>query len=343
MEASVICIPFAPRGWRPRLGESSPPSRIGLWLLRFEWLQIYFESGVVKLMSGDEQWRHLTALDKYYENGPLPTWLAWYAQQKLPHGFHAGTTLLTLAFELVFCWLVLAPRKVRRVLFLLTSLFQFGIIATANYAFLNYLELLLGLTFLSETPPPLVQPRWKRNINRAVAAIYVYCAITSFAVAGPLSWPAKLLSPFRIADGYGLFATMTRARYEIEFQGTVDGIHWIPYPFKYKPQDIDDPPKIFAPYQPRFEWNLWFASLDDVSNNGWVVTCEERLLDGEPAVMHLFARDPFGGRKPKAVRAVEWQYWFTTPAEKRATGHWWNRREVGPYAPEVPRSDMQAP
>ena len=35
--------------------------------------------------------------------------------------------------------------------------------------------------------------------------------------------PARWLSPFRVADSYGLFAVMTHARYEIEFQGTRDG------------------------------------------------------------------------------------------------------------------------
>ena len=33
------------------------------------------------------------------------------------------------------------------------------------------------------------------------------------------------------------------------------------------------------------------------------------------------------------VRTVLWQYWFTTRAEKRATGRWWRRELRGPYAP----------
>ena len=341
LQASLIALPFAPRGLRPGLGAHSPPSRICLWLLRLEWFEIYFESGLVKILSGDEQWRNLTALDKYYENGPLPTWLGWYAQQRLPHAFHAATAALTLIFELLLCWLVFAPRRFRVILFALTSILQIGIISTANYAFLNYLELLLGITLLCDSPPPLAQPRWRKIVFNSLAGLYVYCQLASFFAGGVLAWPARLLAPFRVADSYGLFATMTRARYEIEFQGSIDGIHWLAYPFKYKPQDIDKAPGIYAPYQPRFEWNLWFASLGEVSENAWVVTAEERLLDGEPAVLRLFARDPFGGQRPKFVRAVEYQYWFTTPAEKRATGNWWRRSELGPYAPTVP-SDEQS-
>src|SRR2546429_282643 len=35
--------------------------------------------------------------------------------------------------------------------------------------------------------------------------------------------PVSALEPFRIANRYGLFAIMTRGRYEIEFQGSDDG------------------------------------------------------------------------------------------------------------------------
>ena len=35
-----------------------PPSRASLFLLQWEWFRIYFESGMVKLVSGDRQWRN---------------------------------------------------------------------------------------------------------------------------------------------------------------------------------------------------------------------------------------------------------------------------------------------
>ena len=53
-------------------------------------------------------------------------------------------------------------------------------------------------------------------------------------------------------------------------------------------------------------------------------------------MLALFRRDPFAGSPPARVRAVLWQYWFTTPAEKRRTGNWWKRRLLGEYAPGVP-------
>ncbi|HEX9161848.1 MAG TPA: lipase maturation factor family protein, partial [Thermoanaerobaculia bacterium] len=108
LEAAFLSIFFAPRGIRPRLGIEHPPTRAALFLLQWEWFRIYFESGVVKILSGEEQWRNLTAMDKYYENGPLPTWLGWYVQH-WPHSFHAFTAAATLIVELLVVWLLFLP------------------------------------------------------------------------------------------------------------------------------------------------------------------------------------------------------------------------------------------
>jgi hypothetical protein len=149
--------------------------------------------------------------------------------------------------------------------------------------------------------------------------------------------PVAALEPFRIANRYGLFAVMTRARYEIEFQGSDDGKTWLPYPFRYKPQDPAKPPGIYAPYQPRFDWNLWFASLDNWRDNPWVVHAEELLLINDPEVLSLFASNPFAGKAPTQMRAVLWQYWFTNLSIKRQQGLWWRRQQLGLYAPELQR------
>jgi hypothetical protein len=37
------------------------------------------------------------------------------------------------------------------------------------------------------------------------------------------------------------------------------------------------------------------------------------------------------------VRAVIWQYWFSTPREKREQGIWWTRQLLGAYAPTLER------
>src|ERR1700689_440736 len=100
LEAGFIALFFAPAGLRPGLGAENPPSRASLFLLQWEWFRIYFESGVAKIASGDLAWRQFTAMDDYYQNGPLPTWIGWYVQH-LPHWFHASATVYTLVTELL--------------------------------------------------------------------------------------------------------------------------------------------------------------------------------------------------------------------------------------------------
>jgi hypothetical protein len=352
LEAAFLSLFFAPRGWWPGLGADQPPSRASLFMLRWEWFRIYFESGVVKLASGDPQWRDLTAMVHYYENGPLPSWIGWYVQMRLPHAFHAGTALATLVIELGLVWLAWLPRPFRLACFAVCTLLQTGIILTANYAFLNYLVFALGFLLLDDgvfarlrlrVPQPEAGrpvPRWRMGLVALVLAWIFYATLVPWIAAGSpaLAAPARALEPFRIANQYGLFAVMTRERYEIEFQGSRDGKTWIAYPFRYKPQDPREPPGVFAPYQPRFDWNLWFASLGQLSQNPWVETTEVRLLEGSRDVLALFRRDPFAGSPPPQVRAILWQYGFTTPAEKRRTGLWWWRREMGLYAPVMERT-----
>jgi hypothetical protein len=377
LEAGFICLFFAPPGLLPGLGRFHPPSRASLFLLLWEWFRIYFESGIVKLASGEPQWRNFTAMDEYYQNGPLPTWIGWYIQH-LPHWFHAASVAATLAMELGFVFMLFLPRRFRIVCFFVVTCWEIGVISTANYAFLNYLVLSLGFLLLDDRFILRVIPRtwWERissapikldkeaneplptSPSRRTLGLQLGAIKLAFA-AVMLSWifydtsaeliwmlarraplptsPVVALEPFRVANQYGLFAVMTRGRYEIEFQGSNDGQTWTAYPFRYKPQDVYRPPGIYAPYQPRFDWNLWFASLSTWRESPIVPNTEVRLLSNDRDVLALFAGNPFPQQPPKLVRAVLWQYWFTSMKEKRESGAWWRRQLLGLYAPVLER------
>lgn len=384
LEAGFIALFLAPLGFRPGWGEASSPSGASWFLLVWECFRIYFESGVAKIMGGDPQWRNFTALDEYYQNGPLPTWIGWYMQH-LPRGFHAATAFGTLALELVLAWMMFLPRRFRIACFCIVTPWQIGIILSANYTFLNYLVLVLGFLLLDDKLLKRSLPRpWKSKfppsnqsnpddkagpsdeLARAETRPYhttlvkqweaVKLALTVvmltwifYATVAEMVWmvkplplpttPVSALEPFRIANRYGLFAVMTRGRYEIEFQGSADGQTWLVYPFRFKPQDPARPPGIYAPYQPRFDWNLWFASLNTWRQEPIVPRTERALLRGDTDVLLLFAGNPFPKEPPKQVRAVLWQYWFTTPEEKRSSGMWWRREQLGLYAPTLEREE----
>jgi lipase maturation factor 1 len=391
LEAGFIALFFAPRGVMPGFGAGTPPSRASLFLLQWEWFRIYFESGMVKLVSGDRQWRSLTAMDEYYQNGPLPTWIGWYVEH-LPHWFHAASAAGTLVLELALVWMLFLPRPVRIVCFYIVTPWQLGVILTANYTFLNYLVLSLGFLLLDDKfllsliptqyrtsldpalapqatdKPEPAEPagnqadpdvnRPTRTVSRtlnghlsaiclaisAVMLTWIFYNTTVEMIEIPFrglplpALPIAALEPLRIANRYGLFAVMTNGRYEIEFQGSNDGQNWMAYPFRNKPQLLNEAPRIYAPYQPRFDWNLWFASLGDWRQDQIVPLTEERLLQNDKDVLALFKGNPFAQAPPRFVRAVLWQYWFTTREEKRATGNWWRRQYLGLYAPQLTRT-----
>ena len=372
LEAGFISLFFSPSGWRPGLAPLRPVRRASLFLLLWEWFRIYFESGAVKLLSHDPEWRHFTAMDEYYQNGPLPTWVGWYVQH-LPHWFHATTVYATLAMELGLVWLLFLPRRWRIVCFFIVTPWQIGVILTANYTFLNYLVLALGFLLLDDgfvlgvfpadwrqriahrsnyreapngtTRFGRLRQRWKTVAFATSAILLLWIA---YATTAQLVWmfkdiplptsPVTALEPFRIANRYGLFAVMTRGRYEIEFQGSNDGQQWTAYSFRYKPQALNQPPGIYAPYQPRFDWNLWFASLGMWRDYPIVPNTEIRLLANDQDVLKLFGGNPFSEKPPEQIRVVLWQYWFTTMEEKRGTGMWWRRQMLGLYAPTLQRT-----
>jgi hypothetical protein len=277
--------------------------------------------------------------------------------------------------ELGLVWMLFLPRRWRIVCFFIVTPWQIGVIVTANYTFLNYLVLALGVLLLDDrimlrclpanvkertaratsgeaTVPSAQSEGWREKLRpkwlvlklvvSGVMLTWIFYATTAeliwMFVRAPLpKLPVIALEPFRIANQYGLFAVMTRGRYEIEFQGSKDGQNWTPYPFRYKPQDLNEPPGIYAPYQPRLDWNLWFASLGNWREYPIVPNTEVRLLGNDKDVLALFAGNPFPQEPPRQIRAVLWQYWFTSMAEKRATGMWWRRQWLGLYGPTLER------
>src|SRR5207247_10400532 len=119
-ESAFSSLFSAPPRIRPGRGAVRPPIHASLFLLQWECFRIYLESGIAKIASGDPQWRNLTAMDEYYQNGPLPTWIGWYVQH-LPHWFHASSAYATLALELGLVWMLFLPRRWRILCFFIVT------------------------------------------------------------------------------------------------------------------------------------------------------------------------------------------------------------------------------
>ncbi len=128
---------------------------------------------------------------------------------------------------------------------------------------------------------------------------------------------------------------MTTNRPEIIVEGSDDGDNWLPYEFRYKPGDLNRAPRWVAPYQPRLDWQMWFAALGTYQSNLWFVGLAERLLEGSPPVLALMEKNPFPQHPPRFIRGQLYDYAFTEFAERRSTGAWWKRQSMGVYLPPI--------
>jgi predicted DCC family thiol-disulfide oxidoreductase YuxK len=354
LEAGFLAIFFAPLQWLPKFSSETPPSRIVLWLLRLLLFKLIFSSGCVKLLSGDPNWRNLTALTFHYQTQPLPTWIGWYAQQ-LPLWFQKFSCAVMFTIELGTPFLIFAPRRIRFSGSAVIIFLQILILLTGNYTFFNFLTIALCLLLLDDFvlqkilprkwfgPLSINKRRWSRAITIPLAvvvlSISVFQMVSMFGMRSELLFPVaaadEWLQPFRTVNSYGLFAVMTTARNEIIVEGSDDGANWLPYEFKYKPGDVKQRPNFIEPFQPRLDWQMWFAALGNVQQNPWFGNFCERLLQGSPDVLALLEKNPFPKHPPHYIRAEFYKYEFTTFAERRAIGAWWKRELVGEYLPPV--------
>ncbi len=363
LETALVGTLLAPwRGsWTPP-GRAPEPAAVARVLVLFLLVRLMFASGAVKLLSGDELWTSLRALEVHYETQPLPTWAGWWAHQ-LPASVQRASCAAMFAIELGAPLLIFWPRPwPRRVAFAALVSLQVLIAATGSYGFFNLLAIALCVPLLddagvrrvlpaalarrlepAEPAPPPPAPRAllvPAGILALLGALNFLGGLAGFrALPGPVLAVLGAAQPFELASPYGLFAVMTPDRPEIVIEGSLDGREWRAYELPWKPGDPLRAPRLNAPHQPRLDWQLWFAALSDWRRNPWVEALLVRLLEGAPPVLALFERNPFPDGPPRHVRAVVYDYRFTSRDERRATGAYWRRQEQGLYGPVLSRRD----
>ncbi len=350
LEAGFLCIFFSPLGVLPRFQTAvSPLVLFLLWWLLF---RLMFESGVVKLTSGDPHWWNLTAMRYHYFTQPLPTWTAWYMHQ-LPDWFGRLSVLFMFGVELVLPFLIVVNPALRLVACAGLVLLQLLIMATGNYNFFNLLSIALCFPLIPDaywgkvfpqsflawigagaTAPPLAP--WYSVLIVIVAVPIVLIGANQMVetlferVSIPgLDSLELALQPFRTVNSYGLFRVMTTERPEVAVEGSDDGKTWKEYLFRWKPGDVNEAPPFVEPHQPRLEWQMWFAALGNFQTEPWFQQFLLRLLQGSPDVLALLRTNPFPVHPPRYVRSLLYRYEFTRLGEKG----WWKRELLGQYAP----------
>jgi predicted DCC family thiol-disulfide oxidoreductase YuxK len=358
LEAGFLAIFIAPWHLWPRRSPKAAPPKVPRWLLGVLLFRLMFSSGMVKLSSGDPTWRNLTALEYHYYTQPVATSIAWYVHLA-PAWFHRGSAGFMFFVELAVPFLIFTPRLWRFLGAGFLILLQLLIALTGNYAFFNLLTLALCVllfddAFLARFFPRALGERLRaatsparrfslrRWVTAPIALIIFAGGLLQLAALLSLQWvPSSVfhllsdLEPARIVNSYGLFAVMTTSRPEIIIEGSNDGKTWLDYEFKFKAGDLRLAPRWVEPFQPRLDWQMWFAALGDYRSSPWFSHLMLRLLEGSPPVLALLARNPFPQSPPKYVRALIYDYQFTTWSERRTQGDWWKRRLLGGYFPAV--------
>jgi hypothetical protein len=358
LEAGFLAFLASPLALKP--GSTAKADIPPLMLFLFQWLlfRLIFCAGVVKLSSGDAAWQSLTALCFHYHTQPLPTPLAWF-MDGLPAWFQKLSCLFMFFTELAVPFALWGPRRLKPYAFGFWLALQLLIALTGNYCFFNWASAGLGLFFLEDAAWPGVvrrffapakpddsarEPRaWPRWIQAAFLALVLIVSSMqiAFSFKAPIRWIAPFaalydaVGPFATINGYGLFAVMTTERPEIILEGSDDNRLWKPYAFKYKPGDLEAPPRWTGPHQPRLDWQMWFAALGSCQENPWFIPLAVAVLRGNPAVLDLMGPNPFPGKPPRFFRARLFVYRFTTAREKAQTGAWWARMEKGLYCPVI--------
>lgn len=369
LEVALLCLFFAPKGWRPGLGADSSPRPLVVFTMRWLLFRIMMETGLSKIFSGEERWRNLTAMDFFYETAPCPTILA-YLDHQLPHAWHVVEVVLTFAAE-IGAPLVAAfgGRRGRWAAFLCWSVFQVGIQLTANFGWLNVASFTLGFLFLDDQMLAAVARRlpWRRRSAVIASAALRPARVpmlsawqrsalglvlwTHFAFSFLVFWPPSTLpltatveaviNPVKnvlkglgAVNKYTLYSRLDPFHFVAEFVGSNDGgVTWRTYEYRYFPQALDRMSPFIAPRFPRFEATLQIQGITQQEPAMIYASVATRLLEQNPHVLALFKANPFPDRPPQMIRTPGYHYTLTDYAAYRENGHFWKRVYVGEYIP----------
>lgn len=329
-----------------------PPQSI---LLLIAWLvfRLEFGAGMIK-WRGDPAWRNLTAMFYHHQTQPMPGPLSRYAHLA-PKWWHRCEAAGNHGAQLVVPFLLFAPQPVASIAAGVIIATQLWLVATGNFAWLNWLTIVLASCRISDSawsrlfywipasPPVHVEsPIWWSIVVLAGTLLLV---ALSFPALRNLFSSRQLMNAafnkWQLANAYGAFGSVTRVRIEIVIEGTEDenliDAQWKEYEFKGKPGNVARRPRQFAPYHLRLDWIMWFLPLGSIDQR-WFRVFVVKLLQADQRTLALLVEDPFAGRSPRYLRVLSYRYSFATRAQHRDSGDIWVRDQrmllIGPVALE---------
>lgn len=357
LEAGLLTAIYVP--WRRFLARGAcEPVRWGRLLVWWLLFRLMFESGVVKLHGynavGLNAWLAGTALDFHYFTQPIPVWTSWWAAH-LPGWFQRLSLFGVFLIELVLPFFIFGPRRIRMAAFWGFLFLMALIMATGHYGFFNLLTIALCLTLVDDSswPAPLRKllakdeekspPKLQRFVTPWIAAFILLPTTVTLLAAlriAPPAWISHVIGPvlpLRSTNSYGLFSVMTTERPEITIEASEDGQTWTPYKFPYKMDANSDALPFLMPHMPRLDWQMWFAALEYRERGeppGWIMPLLARLQAGSPEVKWLLSRGGAAEFEPRFFRLRLDLLEFTSPSERKLTGHVWKAEPLPGYTIE---------
>ncbi|HEY1535280.1 MAG TPA: lipase maturation factor family protein [Polyangiaceae bacterium] len=334
------------------------PSVVPVLALRWMLFRVELGAGLIKLR-GDSCWRDLTCLYYHYETQPLPNPLSAYFHH-LPKAVQRASVAFSHFVQLLVPFGLWGPKWAAAVAGCLLILHQLLLIVSGNYAWLNWLTVVLGFSALNDRVLGLVLPVATSPVApRPLAFDWLLYGLAAATLLLSIKPTLNLFSkhqamnetynPLHLVGSYGAFGSVTRQRHEVVLEGALDealseATHWRAYEFKGKPGDPKRWPRQWAPYHLRLDWLMWFLPLravvtrTGVSSRGypmWLMRLVRRLLKADRATLAMLRQSPFGEQPPSYIRASFYAYELASPAERRRTGACWRRTYVGEYLPAL--------
>ena len=261
---------------------------------------------------------------------------------------------------------------------------QVGIMGSGHFGFFNALSLALGASLLSRyeaagaAAAPVVGPINYAELLLGAAAASHLAAVGLHALYGLLSryglressallrclaalqrvsvvraankyFSDRVLAASKvmmIGNHYGLFATMTKGRFEVVLETSVDNNLWQAVHFKYKPSEescqLLSPLAMRPPlHMPRLDWEMWFFGLQAhrsfVTSGGktcavplplWVARLLLGVAAGDESVLGLLK----GSSSGEFVRMTLYSFEFSDSNSSYS----WRRRRIGEVLPSTP-------
>ena len=319
-----------------------------MWMFRWLLFRVMFGAGLIKLR-GDSCWRNLTCLDYHYETQPIPNPLSWFFHNG-PGWSKKGGVLVNHIAELFVPFGYFLPQPAASIAGALTILFQGLIFLSGNLSWLNALTAVLAFSCFDDgnlliastrqLPPPDIA---FRVLTGAIVLLVIVLSIKPVRnLFSSRQVMNTVYNKFHFVGTYGAFGGITRERYEIVVEGTDEVVitqstSWREYEFRGKPGDARRLSPQIAPYHLRLDWLMWFAAMGSYHRHPWFVHFMAKLLEGDKAVLSLLRNNPFPDEPPKHVRALLYDYRFSSQQVRKQTGQWWTRQPVGSYFPTVSR------